>query len=97
MSELKSELAHLNFSSRSRSISSKKAITEEMVAVTSARAVAEPAGKTQTQHPLELFLVVLFERADAATDPLDRASWEDHAYAIERLIDHDNGIPWRRL
>ena len=61
-----------------------------------AAVVGVPGTASPTPHPLELFLSVLFARADAAIDPLVRASWEDHAYAVERLIDRDNGIPWRR-
>ena len=54
------------------------------------------ASEIPALHPLEEFVVVLLERAAAATDPQDRASFENHAYAVERLIDYDTRIPWRR-
>ena len=50
---------------------------------------AEAAGACE----LERFLPILFACAEAATDPFDRASWEDHACAAERLIDYGKGVP----
>ena len=45
---------------------------------------AEPAAETIAE--LERHLAILRDRAEKESDPLQRASWEDHADAVSALI-----------